>query len=153
METNQNTNETELEGGMGASWPPPGGEAAPAAPAPAPKPEAKPTQPKPQPQVEQQKDVIVEIPATEAQQQNQFEYIEGEGYDLKFPDYLPISEQTPERTEVLRSFAAMAPEAGLPADFAQSAVDAYMDVAVAIPYSMEIEYATPEDAHTEMERL
>jgi len=141
----------ELEGGMGASWPPPGGESSPQPAAPAPQP-AQPTAAKPQPEAKpEQKEVVVEErPAPQAQRQEQYE---GEPYKLSWPEYMPISEQTPERQALLDSFATMAPEAGLPAAFAQGAFEAYLDVTTAIPYSMDIAYATPEDGQAEMVKL
>src|SRR5262245_31355120 len=84
-----------------------------------------------QPQPEKTVDIspveeAVERTSPEAQPQEQEQTVEP--YDLKFPDYLPVHEQTAERTAMLESFATLAPEAGMPVDFAQTAVDAYMDV-------------------------
>jgi hypothetical protein len=58
-----------------------------------------------------------------------------------------------QRTEWVSGFEGAAAQSGIKQASAQTLVDAFTDVATAIPYSIEHEHATPEDAAAEMEKM
>lgn len=107
--------------------------------------------------------VVAEVPAVEAapvetlveetEPEIAHEQPAGTVFDLSFPDFVPASEQTPERMALLDSFSGVAPSAGMNAEDASSAVAAFVDVATSIPSNLDVEHATIEEVVSEMQSM
>src|SRR5947209_8263169 len=103
--------------------------------------------PDPEIEVEGTGPSLQEPDAAEQQPQAAAQAASGEPYSLAIPEFVPMAKVTPEREAMVASFAALAPTLKIPAGTAQQLVDAAVDVATTIPYSVvELEYASPEDA-------
>jgi hypothetical protein len=75
-----------------------------------------------------------------------------EPVNVKIPEFIPQKEMNEERAGWVTGFEGAASQSGIKAEGAQRLVDAFTDVATAIPYTIEHAHATPEDAAMEMER-
>jgi len=65
---------------------------------------------------------------------------------------VPMGEMTEERTALLEDFQSRTAAVGMSQGDAQALVSAFVDVATAIPYSVEHEYTTPDEAMATLEQ-
>src|SRR5262249_54104661 len=72
---------------------------------------------------------------------------------LQIPSFVPLAEQTAERTAWIDEFSVLAPSVGIDATTAQGLLAVVVDAATALDYGVEHEDSTPEECGAELTRL
>lgn len=72
---------------------------------------------------------------------------------LQIPEFVSTKEQTPERQQYVQDFARLAPGSGLDGETAQGILEMITDAATLLPYEIEHQYVTPDEARAEMHTL
>lgn len=73
-------------------------------------------------------------------------------HELTIPTFIPLSEQTPERSAMVEEFSRVAPSAGLNAETSQGLLDLVTDAATMLTYQPVDQHTTAEDTFAALEQ-